>query len=231
MKVDNWLTSLGHALLPPRCLVCSEHGGNGLDLCPICFDSLPWNRTACDRCALPLSTPGRCGQCLRQPPPLDATRAVFLYAAPLDRLLPRLKFHRDLAAGRLLAKLMAGSLDPEPRPDVLVPVPLHRDRLRQRGYDQGLELARPLARRLELPLLTGALRRIRDTAPQSELDVHGRRRNLRGSFLAVDAAKLPGHVALVDDVMTTGQTLHAAATALRRAGVARVDAWVCARVP
>ncbi|MCL6713039.1 ComF family protein [Pseudomonas sp. R2.Fl] len=231
MKVDNWLTSLGHALLPPRCLVCREHGGNGLDLCPICFDSLPWNRTACDRCALPLSTPGRCGQCLRQPPPLDATRAVFLYAAPLDRLLPRLKFHRDLAAGRLLAELMAGSLDPEPRPDVLVPVPLHRDRLRQRGYDQGLELARPLARRLELPLLPDALRRVRNTAPQSELDAHGRRRNLRGAFQAAATATLPDHVALIDDVMTTGQTLHAAAAALRRAGVARVDAWVCARVP
>lgn len=231
MKVDNWLTLLGHALLPSRCLVCRERGGNSRDLCPICFDSLPWNRTACDRCALPLPTPGQCGQCQRRAPPLEATRAAFLYAAPLDRLLPRLKFHRDLAAGRLLAELMAASLAAQARPDALVPVPLHRARLRQRGYDQALELARPLARRLELPLLAGALRRIRDTAPQSELDVHRRRRNLRGAFLAVDAAKLPGHVALVDDVMTTGQTLHAAAAALRRAGVARVDAWVCARVP
>lgn len=230
MKVDNWLTSLGHMLLPPRCLICREKGGNGIDLCENCFDCLPWHQSACDRCALPLPLPGRCGRCLRRPPPLDMTCAVFLYAAPIDRLLPRLKFHHDLAAGRLLADLMAPSLEARPRPQALVPVPLHRDRLRRRGYDQALELARPLARRLGLPLLPRALRRIRNTAPQSELDARGRRRNLRAAFQA-EPGLLPDHVALVDDVMTTGQTLHAAATALRRAGVARVDAWICARVP
>lgn len=230
MKVDNWLTSLGRALLPPRCLICRETGGNGFDLCGNCFDCLPWNASACDRCALPLPVPGRCGQCLRHPPPLEATCAVFLYGTPVDRLLPRLKFHHDLAAGRLLAELMIPSLETRARPEALVPVPLHRDRLRRRGYDQALELARPLARRLGLPLLPLALRRIRNTTPQSELDAAGRRRNLRAAFQA-GSDPLPGHVALVDDVMTTGQTLHAAATALRRAGVARVDAWVCARVP
>ena len=105
---------------------------------------------------------------------------------------------------------------------------LHVSRLRLRGYDQTLELARPLARRLGLPLVTG-LRRVRATAAQSELDAATRRRNLRNAFVA--AGSLPAHVALVDDVMTTGATLQAAARALRRAGVERVDAWVCARVP
>ncbi len=230
MKVDDWLAALGRALLPPRCLICREQGCNSLDLCGNCFDSLPWNRLACDRCALPLPASGRCGACLQRPPPLDATCAVFLYGSPVDRLLPRLKFHRDLAAGRLLAELMIPTLEAQPRPLALVPVPLHRQRLRQRGYDQALELARPLARRLDLPVLPCALRRIRNTAPQSELDARQRRRNLRAAFQA-GSAPLPDHVALVDDVMTTGQTLHAAALALRRAGVARVDAWVCARVP
>ena len=163
-------------------------------------------------------------------PPLDATWAAFLYAAPLDRLLPRYKFHGDLAAGRLLAQLMADAWPGGARPQALVPIPLHQARLRQRGYDQALELARPLATALDLPLRCDLLQRVRATAAQSELDAAARRRNLRGAFRA-GGRGLPAHVALVDDVMTTGATVHAAAEALRRAGVARVDAWVCARAP
>ena len=173
-----------------------------------------------------------CGACVLQPPPLDAARAAFVYAFPLDRLLPRFKFHRDLAAGRLLVQAMAGAFRERPRPDALVPVPLHRDRLRSRGYDQALELARPLARALSIPLRSDLLLRARATAPQSQLDARDRQRNLRGAFRVPTAAiAVPGRVALVDDVMTTGATLHAAAQALRRAGVARIEAWVCARVP
>ena len=171
-----------------------------------------------------------CGTCLRRPPPQEFTRAAFVYQAPLDRLLPRAKFHGDLSSTRLLGRLMACELADAERPQALVPVPLHRDRLRRRGYDQALELARPLARALALPLRDDLLRRVRATAPQSRLASPQRRRNLRGAF-AVRAVELPAHVALIDDVMTTGATVEAAATALRRAGVARVDVWVCARVP
>ena len=172
--------------------------------------------------------PAMCAACLQRPPPLDATWAAFLYAAPLDRLLPRYKFHGDLAAGRLLAQLMAQAWSGDVRPQALVPVPLHQARLRRRGYDQALELARPLATALDLPLRCDLLQRVRATAAQSQLDAASRRRNLRGAFRA-GGRGLPAHVALVDDVMTTGATVHAAAEALRRAGVARVDAWVCAR--
>src|SRR3546814_7526919 len=126
---------------------------------------------------------------------------------------------------------MAKALADAGRPQALLAVPLHRARLRTRGYDQALELARPLARALVIPLLPGALVRSRATSPQSELDAARRRRNLRGAFSVAPDTRLPAHVALVDDVMTTGATLHAAAIALRRAGVMRVDAWVCARVP
>jgi ComF family protein len=156
---------------------------------------------------------------------------VFLYGFPLDRLLPRAKFHGDLAASRQLAMLMAPALAAADRPEAVVPLPLHRERLRRRGYDQALELARPLARELGLPLHEGLLRRQRATAPQSRLDAVQRRRNLRDAFVVERSGRpAPGHVVLVDDVMTTGATLHAAAIALRRVGVARVDAWVCARV-
>jgi ComF family protein len=125
---------------------------------------------------------------------------------------------------------MAEAMVDAERPDALIPLPLHRRRLRSRGFDQTLELARPLAKALAIPLLDDVLVRVRETAPQSRLDAPARRRNLSRAFAVRAGATLPAHVALVDDVMTTGATLHAAAGALLRAGVARVDTWVCARV-
>ena len=232
--VDGPWRRLGALLWPARCLACGETGGGGHDLCPPCRAALPWNHAACIRCALPLpASDGRatCGGCMRRPPPLDLVRSACLYGAPLDRWLPRFKFHHDLAAGRLLAQLLAEACAYAPRPQAVVPVPLHRARLRQRGYDQALELARPLAHAFDLPLRPRLLQRVHPTAPQSELSAAARRRNLRGAFVVDSVAAQPAHVVLVDDVMTTGATLHAAARALRRAGVARVDAWVCARVP
>lgn len=238
--VDGRLRGLIGRLWPGHCLVCAEASPPSCDLCPPCLASLPWNRSACAGCAipLPLSQPAPfplpapvCGTCLQRPPPLRMARAAFVYGPPLDRLLPRFKFHHDLAAGRLLAQLMAHALADAPRPQTLVPIPLHRERLRSRGYDQALELARPLSRALDLPLHAQLLHRHRATAAQSELDAKARRRNVRGAFTVTATPALPEHVTLIDDVMTTGATLHAAATALHRAGVTRVDAWVCARVP
>lgn len=204
------------------------------ELCPACHAALPWNRHACCGCALPLQADDDgtlCGACLqRKTRPLTEVHSAFIYAAPLDRLLPRFKFHQSLPAGRLVAGLMADVLqNVETRPEALLPIPLHRARLRQRGYDQALELARPLSRALGIPLLHGVLRRHKATAPQSRLDKHARQRNLRDAFSLASSRPLSRHVALIDDVMTTGATLEAAARTLHRAGVARVDAWVAAR--
>ncbi len=224
-------------LWPLRCLVCAAAGNpaSGLDLCQDCEHALPWNTHACLRCAMPL--PGAdggtlCGACLaRRNAPLDQVHACFRYTAPLDRLLPAFKFHQSLAAGRLITQLMAKQWQRQkiPRPDLVIPIPLHVGRLRQRGYDQALEIARPLARALALPLAQHALYRLRATHAQSELDKAARKRNLRNAFALHAKHPLPAHVALIDDVMTTGATLESAALALRRAGVRRVDAWVCAR--
>ncbi|MGY0617892.1 double zinc ribbon domain-containing protein [Lysobacter sp. A378] len=251
-KVDNthrrlttWLREgVPQLLWPGRCLVCTARGTRGLDLCAACLAELPWHRHACLCCALPLPAttpepgppgvlpgPSICGPCLAQPSPVTQTHSACTYHAPLDRLLPRFKFHRDLAAGRLLAQVMAQAFAHLPPPVALVPIPLHHARLRQRGYDQALELARPLGRMLGIPVWGDSLMRQRATAPQSRLDAADRQRNLRDAFAVRPGTRLPAHVALVDDVMTTGATLHAAATALRRAGVTRVDAWVAARVP
>ena len=231
-KVDDVLSRLGRCLLTPTCLLCGEPGAQGRDLCRRCTEALPWNRSACARCGLPLpvSTPA-CGACLARPPAFAATTAAFVYAFPLDRLLPRLKFHQDLASGAVLSQVSAPAFADAERPDALVPVPLHRARLRQRGYDQALELCKPLARGLRLPLLGGWLQRERATTAQSELDARQRKRNLRGAFACRGMADPPRHVALFDDVMTTGATVSAAVEALRAAGVARVDVWVLARAP
>ena len=229
--VDGWRRAWRRAW-PAHCLACGGRGEAGRDLCAACHAALPWLRAACPRCALPLPAPAEtCGECLRNPPPLDAVHAAFVYAPPLDRLLPRFKFHGDLAAGRQLAALMCEAAPSFPCDTVIIPVPLHRKRLRQRGYDQALELAKPLAVACGLPLRDDLLHRRRATAAQSRLHADQRKRNLRNAFEVDSERALLSCVVLIDDVMTTGATLHAAAKALRRAGVERVEAWVCARVP
>lgn len=225
---------LAATLWPARCLVCGEDGEDGRDLCGACDAQLPWSGPACPRCALPRpgAAPGAsrvCTLCEHEPPPVGHTHAAFAYAAPLDRLLPRLKFHGDLAAGRLCARLMAERFADLPVPEALVSVPLHRARLRERGYNQAREIAAPLARQLGVPLRDDLLQRVRHTRAQSKLDADARQANLEDAFAVPGSGQLPAHVALVDDVMTTGATLYAAAWALREAGVRRVDAWVAAR--
>jgi len=221
-------------LLPWHCLLCGAHGMPGLDLCADCAADMPRNLSCCGHCALPLpAAAASCGHCLRHPPTWDAAWAPFRYGWPLDRLETRYKFAGDLAAGRVLATLWEREpvLPSSALPQVLLPVPLHRGRLRRRGFNQALELARPLARAFGLPLHAQALCRVRATQAQSDLDAASRRRNVRHAFAVAPGTHLPGHVAVVDDVMTTGATLAECARVLRQYGVARVDVWALARAP
>lgn len=153
----------------------------------------------------------------------------FRYAWPLDRLETRYKFSANLAAGRTLATLWLQH-PPVEMPQAIVPVPLHAARLRTRGYDQAHLLAHLIAQSMHLPLHDACLHRQRATAAQSRLDATTRRRNVRGAFQLRHAATLPAHVALFDDVLTTGATLGECARVLHRAGVERVDVWAMARV-
>ena len=226
-----WLQRLGLALLPPRCLVCAQPGSDGLDLCAWCRAELPWNRDGCRRCALPLAAGADCPRCLHAPPPYLRAQAAFVYRFPVDRQLPRFKFHADLAAGALMATLLHWSLDPEEAPQALLPVPLHRARLRQRGYDQALELAKSLSRAAGVPLLAQRLRRARRTQAQTQLGAVARRSNVLGAFTLATGPPLPAHVALVDDVLTTGATASECAQLLLAAGVERVDVWAVAVAP
>ena len=226
---------LGHlhdTLFPRRCLLCGAPGDGGMDLCAPCTREMPRNRHACERCALPLPVGvSLCGQCQRRAPPWHAAWAPFRYGWPLDRLETRFKFGADLAAGRVLAELWRSEPAPRDLPAMIVPVPLHRARLRRRGYNQALELAKPLAAAMGVPLVADALERTRDTFAQTELDRAARGRNVRGAFHLREGVDLPDHIALVDDVMTTGATLAECVRLLKRSGVPRVDVWALARAP
>jgi ComF family protein len=155
--------------------------------------------------------------------------ALFSYAPPIDRLIQGLKYAGQLNNARVLAELMAAKAESVfPRPDVIMPVPLHPTRLRERGYNQSLELARPIARRLALPLDYRSAKRVRATLPQTGLSLRERARNVRNAF-AVTRPVAGLRIALVDDVMTTGYTVNALALCLRKAGATQVDVWVTAR--
>jgi ComF family protein len=226
------LSAVQRWLLPWRCLLCGDAGANGVDLCAECALELPRNTTCCAQCALPLPlSAAQCGRCQRTPPPWDAAWAPFRYAWPLDRLETRFKFGRDLAAGRALVSMWQRECLPSPLPQLIIPVPLHHRRLRERGYNQAWEIARTLARSLHMSCQKDVLQRNRHTDAQTGLDAAQRRRNLRGAFTLQARHALPAHVAIVDDVFTTGTTLAECTRVLKQAGVTRVDVWAVARAP
>ncbi len=232
--VYNCIDLLRRIAYPATCILCGAPGQGQRDLCDGCLNDLPHNRHGCPSCALPLppsSPPGTlCGKCLKQPPKFDRCLAALRYEPPVNHLIGGLKFRDKLGYGRLLAQLLGDHLAQRvhPLPQLIIPVPLHPARLKQRGFDQALELARPLSRRFAIPIDATSCRRVRATAPQSELDRKDRRRNIRGAFQL--AAQLPaGHVAIVDDVVTTGSTVNELAHTLRRAGVSQVEVWAIAR--
>lgn len=215
-------------LTPPTCLLCGAASTAG-PLCPGCRADLPWHRTpACPQCALPTPDGRLCGACLKHPPAFERTHAALTYRFPADRMIPRLKYHGQLALAPLLGRCLADAVVDAPRPDRVVAMPLHRARIRERGFNHATEIARSVVRPLGLPLDLDSCRRVRDTPPQMGLKHDARRRNLRGAFACSE--NLAGQrIAIVDDVMTTGTSLNELAAVLRRAGAAEVDCWVVAR--
>lgn len=223
-------------LLPRHCVLCGMASGNA-NLCGPCSAALPRNLHACQRCGLTLPLRGGpvCGNCLRKPPPWNAMIAALAYRFPVDGLVRRFKFNRDLACGKVLAAELIAALRRESvaPPDCIVPVPLHRFRHVLRTFNQAELIARELGRAIGIPVQPSLLRRVRRTRAQSGLNAAERRRNVKGAFGITPSAtdKIPHKVALVDDVMTTGVTLAVCTQALRRAGVRDVAVWVAARAP
>ncbi len=230
--MNKCLESVRRYLLPSVCVACGQAAEGTLDLCRGCLAAMPYLGVACRQCALPLAQPGICGNCLRTPPPFEQTFSLFRYTHPVDHLIQRLKFNRRLVNARLLAALMVAALQQQQQrlPDMIVPVPLYKRRLRTRGYNQAVELARPVSRQLGVPMALHGCRRVRETAVQSDLPAKQRRANIKGAF-EVDSSLYGAHVAIVDDVMTTGNTVTELARVMRDRGAKVVDVWICARVP
>ena len=210
---------------------CALCGSDAKDdgLCRPCRDDLPWLPVArCPLCALPTPGGAVCGVCLRSPPAHDGIACAVAYEFPVDTLVRALKYHGRLAAARPLAGMLAGSLRGEPVPDLVVPLPLAAERLKERGYNQASEIAQLLGAPWNTAMKLRALERVRHAPAQASLALEARKRNVRGAFECVCQVKGLS-IAVVDDVATSGATLDEAARVLKRAGAKSVRGWVVAR--
>lgn len=230
-----WSQNIQRLIYPPRCLLCGTQGGQALDLCNDCVQDLPHNRLACQHCALPLAANSNgtvCGACQKKAPGFDRAFAPFRYQSPLNHLLGRFKYRGSLSHGRLLGDLLAEAVrvSGTPLPEVIIPAPMHATRLRERGLNQTAELARHLSGRLNIPWRHDVLLKQRHTETQQGLTRQERRRNIKGSFICTKPPPWR-HIALLDDVITTGMTAEEMAQTLRRAGVEEISLWAVARTP
>ncbi|NWF09685.1 ComF family protein [Pseudomonas salomonii] len=221
------------------CLICDEATNSSHNLCNVCEIELPWLLEHCEVCALPLPMEGLiCGPCQKKPPAYKQVIAPWTYSFPVDTLISRFKHQSRWPLGHLLARLLGQYLQHRfdntelTRPDCLLPVPMARKRLRERGFNQSLMLARWLSADLDLPHDEHLLLRPHETVAQQDLDAKTRQRNLLTAFaLAPDAQVQGRHFALVDDVLTTGATAHSLARLLMDAGARQVDVYCLARTP
>ena len=223
--------------LPSRCAACRHWPSHGL--CANCYALFLRRTSCCIRCAIPMPATAQqiCGQCLTHPFAFDATIAAVPYTDSWRQLVQRFKFHQGTEYARVIAQLMQMTIAQhlnDNRPDLIVPIAAAPSRMRERGYNQAWEIARPLAKLLQLPCASNVLIRTHEHDSQTHRKRKERFKALRHAFTA--SPRWQGHlaekhIALVDDVMTTGATLDAAARALKAAGAGQVSAWVFARTP
>ena len=197
--------------------------------CEACDASLPYlNTPHCPICALPTLQGETCGRCLSDPPAFAHTTTVFSYTFPLDKLIQAMKFGEQLALANTFAEKLAHRTTPHNLPDYVIAMPLHPNKLRERGFNQSLLLAKKISHELNIKLLPNACQRVRDTLAQSSLKWKERDKNVRDAFRC--EVDLTGkRIAVVDDVMTTGASLNALAKVIKKAGATEISAWVIAR--
>ncbi|MDO6562832.1 ComF family protein [Amphritea sp. 1_MG-2023] len=214
-----------------HCILCGLHACATTNLCQACLDDLPWITHACQRCAIPLNSHSSslaiCPQCQQRPPLFDQVIAPFEYRFPIDQLIQLAKFNGQTHYLNPLADLLRLRLQTAPRPELIIPVPLHQKRLQQRQYNQAALLAKRLARSLSIPFSHQLLIKAINTPHQADLDRKTRRKNLRNSFHCINPP--PASVAVIDDVMTTGTTAAEISRVLKQAGCQQVYIWVIAR--
>lgn len=238
MNCQPWLKALVYKCtnIDHHCLLCGASAQQRHPICMACEEELPWLNEYCMQCALPLPMAGlTCAQCSRRPPAFEQVVAPWYYSFPVDTLISRFKHNRQWPLGRLMAEMLSLDLrhrftDGLAKPSLLLPVPLAKRRQRERGFNQAGMLARWLSKALAIDCNERWLQRTRETPAQQSLNAKARRRNLQQAFAVVDQGALHGlHVAVVDDVLTTGATAQSIATLLRGAGARRVDVYCLAR--
>jgi ComF family protein len=197
------------------CDDCEQDFIQVVSRCPVCARHSPYNVI--------------CGTCLKQPPYFASTDVLFNYQYPVSYLIKAFKFHKRPELARCFAEIMAKKLKKKAKlPELIIAVPLHKKRQRQRGYNQSLEFAVEINKRLGLTLSRSLCRRIKNTDPQSSLPKKIRRKNVKGAF-CLDEKPIPKHIAIVDDVITTGSTINELAHLLKKGGCQRIDVWAIAR--
>lgn len=216
--------SIINRLFPQRCLLCQAANG---PICNACRADLPWQSShSCPVCAQPTPDGDTCGHCLKEPPAFERTHALFTYGFPVDSLVQRLKYAENLVIAPLLGALLAEHV--ANKPDIWLPMPLHTNRLKERGFNQAVEITRELSQATGIAMQPAWASRTKDTPPQAGLKREARRNNMRGAFSCkIDVSGL--HIGIVDDVMTTGSTLDALAETLKQAGAKEVSCLVVAR--
>jgi ComF family protein len=238
MQIKNhYLKKICSWLLPFTCILCGHSSERNQDLCEPCYQTLVLLKKGCLCCAIPLpeKVAGlRCGQCLQKTPPFDVTHALYSYQLPITRLILELKFNQALINARILGEHLADAIQQswyqtKVLPNIIIPVPLHATRLKERGFNQALEIARPIAKALKIPLSTTHCQRHKLTAPQSMLSAAKRQQNVKNAF-TVTGNFTGQHVAVIDDVITTGNTITEFCKVLKQHGARQIDVWCCARV-
>lgn len=228
---EQWLnigSKFRHFLPAQPCVLCGAMSHHGL-WCAPCQADLPYlDAGHCPVCALPSAQGEVCGQCLKKPPPFSQTTAVFGYHYPINKLIQMMKYGEQLPLAHAFSLQLARKIDLNALPDYVIAMPLHPTRLRERGFNQSLLIAQTVAHQHRLKLLPHACQRIRATEPQTSLPKDQRAKNMRGAFQC--SVDLTGkHIALVDDVLTTGASLSALAAAVQACGAAKIENWVVAR--
>ncbi|MCH9638942.1 MAG: ComF family protein [Betaproteobacteria bacterium] len=210
-----------------NCLLCGI--STNQDFCNACFSNLPrLPDNHCPICLRAVISKSRCGVCIADPPKFTRTIAALRYAFPVDALIHALKYQANLPIAPILAKLLCQYIGTTQLPDLIIPMPLHPNRLKERGFNQALEISRYIAKQYNVPLLLDGCKRIKHTAPQMGLPWKSRHKNIRNAFAC--KVELSGmHVAVIDDVMTTGATLNELAKVLNKQGASEISNWIVSR--
>jgi ComF family protein len=221
-------------LFPYVCIICHLRSDTNRDLCSFCKNELPWILNPCTQCGARLTGVllQKCGGCLKSPRPFDQTIALFHYENPIVSLIKKLKFHNNLVYARVLGQLLVDRIikhySEQCLPEYIIPIPLHCNRLKERGYNQALELARPISKTLGIPIEYTSCQRVIATQPQTSLSAEQRNKNIRNAF-QVAAEFNTNHVAVIDDVITTSSTMTEFCNTLRKRNIAKIDVWCIAK--